>query len=308
MKKVKQLNVVPTSLQRFLQDYPPTSRHISDEHKQIRRNKRIIEDQSQGNQASRPCHLQNRLTIFLTSTIFLDYHPNRLDHITRSIQLITRKQHKAFNISEQSLAHFERFLALPDNLLTSLVNGLEKAAIGSLPKSLSTQLYQSLNLDRKNLENILSAIFNLYKAKQQAKKFGIGLEEFVEEVIAFLERRHDEKVNDKTKNHLIQVLSIKSILLTMTAIAIRTEADKLAVETGILTDIRPIFYENDIKGSLILHNLKVEFLENGESKENFFLLDREDLAKLKNQILKAELKEQSIRKKLGSSEIIEIEE
>jgi len=43
----------------------------------------------------------------------------------------------------------------------------------------------------------------------------------------------------------------------MTAISIRTEADKLAVETGILTDIRPIFYENDIKGSLILHNLKV---------------------------------------------------
>jgi len=125
------------------------------------------------------------------------------------------------------------------------------------PKSLSTQLYQSLNIDRKNLENILSAIFNLYKAKQQAKTFGIGLEEFVDEVIAFLETRHDDKVNDKTKNHLIQVLSIKSISLTMTAIAIRTEADKLAVETGIFTDIRPIFYENDIKGSLILHNLKV---------------------------------------------------
>jgi len=207
----------------------------------------------------------------------------------------------AFSISGQSLVHFERFLALPENLLTSLVNELEKAPIGSLPKSLSTQLYQSLNLDRKDLENILSAIFNLYKAKQQAKRFGIGLEEFVDEVIAFLETRHDEKVNHKTKNHLIQVLSIKSISLTMTAIAIRTEADKLAVETGIFTDIRPIFYENDIKGSLILHNLKVEFLENGESKENFFLLDREDLAKLKNQILKAELKEQSIRKKLGSS-------
>ncbi|RKZ46941.1 MAG: hypothetical protein DRR08_32860 [Candidatus Parabeggiatoa sp. nov. 2] len=213
----------------------------------------------------------------------------------------------AFNISEQSLAHFERFLALPENLLTSLVNGLEKAPIGSLPKSLSTQLYQSLNLDRKDLENILSAIFNLYKAKQQAKTFGIGLEEFVDEVIAFLETRHDDKVNHKTKNNLIQILSIKSISLTMTAIAIRTEAEKLAVETGIFTDLRPIFSENDIKGSLILHNLKVEFLENGESKENFFLLDREDLAKLKVQILNAELKEQSIRKKLGSSEIIEIE-
>lgn len=30
MKKVKQLNVMPTSLQRFLQDFPPASRHISD--------------------------------------------------------------------------------------------------------------------------------------------------------------------------------------------------------------------------------------------------------------------------------------
>jgi len=37
----------------------------------------------------------------------------------------------AFNISEQSLAHFERFLALPENLLTSLVNELEKAPIGA---------------------------------------------------------------------------------------------------------------------------------------------------------------------------------
>ncbi len=30
MKKVKKLNVAPTSLQRFLQYFPQTSRHISD--------------------------------------------------------------------------------------------------------------------------------------------------------------------------------------------------------------------------------------------------------------------------------------
>ena len=95
------------------------------------------------------------------------------------------------------------------------------------------------------------------------------------------------------------ILKFKSTFLSR-------EREKILRESNVYTDIRPIFNDDGTKifSSMILHNLKIAYLDNnGHFEEIYLALDDEDLAKLKANIIRAEEKEKSIRKKLKSVDL-----
>lgn len=79
-------------------------------------------------------------------------------------------------------------------------------------------------------------------------------------------------------------------------------------ESDIITDIRLVFSEppgpvkeNQRRKGIIIHRLKLGYFKNGNYKEEFFSLDRNDLLSLRNVIERALLKEDNIKSDYSSS-------
>ena len=107
-----------------------------------------------------------------------------------------------------------------------------------------------------------------------------------------------------------ELLSIKAIAATNKAVDLRGEYDKIYVDSRIMTDIRPSFYEDIKKGfeiGAIVHNLRIEYHHGNKPHGQIFLaLDNNDLAALKGQIIRAEEKEMSLRTNLKTISFIEV--
>ncbi len=211
-----------------------------------------------------------------------------------------------FNIPEKHQQGFEYFIALKDNLRSQLIKEIEKAPIGLPLGKLSKELAEILNLGISKLEPIMNMIISLYSAKES---FGLDVDSFVDGIIDALENTDNEKLKP-TKNlrsQLIQILSKRdSFYFTFKANNLVAEREKLLLNTSILTDIRPVFSDEKdykIKCSLIIHNLKIEFMVDDEYKEIYFALENEDLKKLKDIIVRAEEKEKAIREQFKSPNI-----
>ncbi|MFQ5752361.1 MAG: hypothetical protein ACE5HI_10220 [bacterium] len=202
---------------------------------------------------------------------------------------------------------FKYFIKLKDNKRVELIKEIENAPIGLSPIKLAQQISGKLNLEKSKLDAIIPLIFSLFSARQS---LGIDVDSFTDGIIEALERTGDEKLKT-TKNfrkQLIQLLSIKgSFYFSFKAYNLSAEREKLLTNTNILTDIRPVFGDEqdfNIKCSVIIHNLKIEFFEhNNEHREVYLALDSEDLKKLKDNIIRAEEKEKAIREQFKKTNI-----
>jgi hypothetical protein len=73
-----------------------------------------------------------------------------------------------------------------------------------------------------------------------------------------------------------------------------------------LSDIRPVFSE-DIQsrptGAVLVHSLKIEFMESGERKQFFVALDSSDLELMSEVLSRAKQKDLVLRKILADSDM-----
>ncbi len=210
------------------------------------------------------------------------------------------------NIPDTHKQGFKYFIGLKNNIRIELIKKIGNATVGLSPIRLSKEISGKLNIEKSTLDAIIPLIFSLFSAKES---LGIDVDSFTDGIVEALERTGDEKLKPtkNLKEQLIELLSTKdSFYFTFKANNLLAEREKLLLDTNILTDIRPVFDDDQdykIKCSLIIHNLKIEFLEHSEHKEIFFALDSDDLKKLKDNITRAEKKEKSIREQFKTSNV-----
>jgi len=173
----------------------------------------------------------------------------------------------------------------------------------------------SLESSIQEVEKIKELIFSLYLYKNINYW---SSEEIAEDITELLVESEDEDLKiDKERSELFKanlnkLLSFdNSIGLSIKGTQLLDENQNIFERSRIITDIRPIFdsYKIDkIDASLVIHNLKIRFISQETDSDIYFILDQNDLKDLKEQILRAEKKEQAIMKKFGKDlNIIKIE-
>ena len=207
----------------------------------------------------------------------------------------------SYRIPEHVKEGFSILIKSPQQKIDSLINELDKVPKELLPSELSEYLSKKNIYSKKDSSEIIAILASLYRLKESEN---IGIHEIVENICIALKEAKDNKLQPKVsfEKKLIKLLSLKTIGATFKALGLLTEYDKIFVDTRIITDIRLVFDDNlsdKIETGIIVHNLRIEYHKGKTTHEEIFLtLDNNDLKKLKEQILRAEKKEKSIKSNL----------
>lgn len=206
-----------------------------------------------------------------------------------------------FKIPDYYKAGFEEYSKLSESIKLDLCNHIKEAPIGYSSDYLISYLKEKIAIDPTILTDIVESLFSVFSLKLEND---LPLDVFVREFVDALKEEGIFKEN--LENELIELLSIKeSIFLTLKAYNLANDRGKILINTRIVTDIRPLFGINeesdDLKGNIITHNLKVSYKEDSQDKSIYFALDTDDLIKLKEEIIRAERKELTIKSNIDSN-------
>lgn len=156
---------------------------------------------------------------------------------------------------------------------------------------------------------IIEALLPLYMLKGSSTK---STGEFVEDIISSLkvgsgtEKKLTQKQTTPLTGRLTKLLGLEAIDLSAKAMSVLLEQQHSFISSRVLTDIRPIFDRDASKpldGAVLVHNLKIEYMESGEEKEFFVALDKRDIQLLIDVLTRAQQKESSIKQFLAQSNL-----
>ena len=154
-----------------------------------------------------------------------------------------------------------------------------------------------------DFKKISEALVSMYLVKSRRDT---SLEEFVNRVADALEELSDtslrlEAGERESFKEKLQILLGAEVFGVMSKVSdLRTEGERIFCHARIMTDLRPVFGSDVQKGPmavLVTHNLKIAFHESGRKGDHdiYVTLDAEDLSDLKEVILRAESKANTLR-------------
>src|SRR5207248_1557328 len=85
------------------------------------------------------------------------------------------------------------------------------------------------------------------------------------------------------QNRLDLLLRLESIRLRSKVLELSFEGSQVFHSARIVTDLRPVFALNsglDVKGLMVVHNLKLEYFTGEGTKETYILMDDDDIVEL----------------------------
>ena len=216
-----------------------------------------------------------------------------------------------FTIPDEGIKGFRTLLKLSKEDQEKLIHSISDAPLGCWYKKLSNFISEKTGIDFEDVEKIVDLLFSLTVNKRITTD---NLDIFLNNLLSSLKKHEDEelKVDSELKDLLKRLISISTIQCTTKALELETSREKLLMNSLIITDIRPIFDDDNpeiIEAAVVTHNLKIRYRDsNGENNTIYIAVDEEDLSRLKKQIIRAEIKGKSITKKISNITIIKLKE
>jgi hypothetical protein len=210
------------------------------------------------------------------------------------------------NIPPNVQRGLRKLLSLSDEQTAELMALIDAAARKAFPASASgSDMPTATNVNETDASEILETIIELTQVRVNAD---VSVEEFVSDICDFLRsadskefRVSEEKEVARIASRLRQVLTNEKLTLEAKATVLRYEHEKTLCSLRILTDARPVFGNDPAdtpKAAVVFHMLKLAYHEAGSVREVFVSLDEDDLEKLKDAVLRAELKSESLKRAL----------
>lgn len=103
---------------------------------------------------------------------------------------------------------------------------------------------------------------------------------------------------ERLDRHLSRLLELPNLAARAKAISVAADCPRLFSEVRVVSDLRPIFGDRVTEppvGAVVMHNLRINFAEEGEEREFFVHLDTRDLKTLQEHIARALDKDKSLR-------------
>lgn len=209
-----------------------------------------------------------------------------------------------YNIPEEDTVAFKKLLALPDSAIESIRSAMIKLPVGSLPKDIPNELSKKIKIPIKDLAKIINVLFAVHAIKNKESQ---ETKAVVEDIVNSIQELHPSFKLTKNewnllRNKLASILDIDSSAgLTLKTLNLGGEFMNVYVSSRILTDIRASFSADmsKIEAALVVHTLKIEYHVNDEHQEFFITLPTSSIKSLKEQLVKAEKKEELLNREVG---------
>jgi hypothetical protein len=214
---------------------------------------------------------------------------------------------KKYNIPPTFKKGFIYLSQLSNEQLNIIIKVLKEAPFGIPPDKIIKDIIAHNIQNEETVIEVMKAIFSLFALKTDES---IKVEALVKDLSSAFKEDNPELGETEINNlaiNLHEVLSIESkVNHTLKAFNLLAENDKIFLEARVLSDIRIVFNDNLSKevhahGTVVLHQLRINYSENRDSKSIFLALDINDLNSLKEQIERAIQKHKIIESNSFSS-------
>lgn len=153
-------------------------------------------------------------------------------------------------------------------------------------------------LSSEEQELLSEAVMGLHYARAS---FDGDTESLAMDIVGSMRERPPENTQDTSLNekffacllaNLDLIFGVKTLGIKQKALTLAVFQERLFSSCRILTDIRPIFSDDDnepteISAAFVFHTLKISFIEDDESKYFYISLDANDLEELKSSVDRA---------------------
>lgn len=151
------------------------------------------------------------------------------------------------------------------------------------------------NLDPSLAEMILKELLGMLVAIPES---GLTPDQFATEIsdaaleLASSEFPFTNENRDLLKDRLARAFGAKGLLITAKARDVLSDTDKTFQSARVLTDLRPIFDEEakEICSAVVLHNLRIRYYENNETRDIYLSLEPADVESLVDALKRAKKK------------------
>jgi hypothetical protein len=212
----------------------------------------------------------------------------------------------AFRVPPDQIGHIKKFLELPDEKIGGFLDALAKSGPKFNVSDLAAEVSGPLHVPGPLAEGIVRVLASLYLTRD----FGQPIEEFLDRDVFFALKRaqvfsaeniEDAKVQwNKLRKFLVGALSLeRSVGTAAKAGNVLTQHERIFNGARIMTDLRPIFHLNvseEPDAAVIIHMLRITQRDNfGQQSDEYFALDHNDVALMKEIIERAIKKEETLR-------------
>ena len=199
---------------------------------------------------------------------------------------------------------FKLLLSTPQAKIKSLISVLKRVPGGLMPGDLADYIANKSIYTNSDSGKIASLLYGLYGIKERETK---SLNELIDSITDSLKQKTNKKLkpNRFFKEILKNLLTVRKLGNIYKAFDLLFEHDKTYFSARVITDIRPVFEFNsdkNIETSVIIHNLRIQYNSDDGSLQYFTVaLDNIDLGKLREQLVRAIKKVESIKSNLKDS-------
>lgn len=205
-------------------------------------------------------------------------------------------------IPEDYQSGLVKIVSLNDKQLKELLQIFENTPVILNVKKFNQVLLPKINfLESVEAKNLIETIGSLYELRNE---LDLSTEEFVDEVTDVMKESQNKKLKltannyEKFKQRLTVLLDVKTLALRAKAVNLIVDHDIIFQAAKIVSDIRPIFgfnIEESPIGSVLIHNLKIEYKQNDEIKNFHIALDEKDVTTLLNLLKRTQTKSESLK-------------
>lgn len=203
----------------------------------------------------------------------------------------------SINIPERFRPIFKEFLSLSVEVRDQIIDKF----IESRPDQETSDIADLIAEGHPELKSFILKLTAMFISLHQALNAeNLSPNEISAGIVKALQRLGDEyPIDNNLQGQLDRLFDKKSQFgVVSKAMALLAGREKLITSTRIITDIRPVFAEDDdctVRTNIIIHNLVVTYRDANDEKEIYFALSGKDLDKLKTDIDRSSRKEKTIR-------------
>jgi hypothetical protein len=215
----------------------------------------------------------------------------------------------SINIPAREFPSLAYLVSLNEQEFRNLVDAIEGAQPSVSRKKFASSVAQRFPIKTEEAFSLLGMLFSIYGIREQTK---MSIPELVDAITdaATESPQHGSRFSgDKAtilKGRLSALLSLsKSFRISLKAVELITEVDRVFCGSRILSDIRSVFSESSdaASGAMIIHNLQIAFHHSGKHDEFYVVLEEDELQQLKETIERAQKKGIALRSIIEKAEL-----
>ena len=216
----------------------------------------------------------------------------------------------AFSFPKEAISSVVELFTLSDQARSAILESLRQVEPSGQIGPLIGSVEKLSDLSEETLSLLLTLLLNLCSAAHAGDS---SIDSFVRnDVASSFASTGDERIRtdgpewEKVRSFLTEAIETNSLTVAAKSRTLVLSESHLFLSARIVSDIRLVFPKDPSSlpsAGMVIHSLKLNYLEDGERSTTEFVLDREDLLNFRKVIDRALVKDQTLDKVLQQVEV-----